>query len=68
MEVHWERLERLFAGDPKILAKEYQYSGRTKTHTCTGYWIFSHLLEHDIHHRSQINQYLRILGVEPPEI
>jgi uncharacterized damage-inducible protein DinB len=68
MEAHWERMERFFAGNPQILAQEYQYTGRDGTYTRTGYWIFTHLLEHDIHHRSQINQYLRILGVEPPEI
>ncbi|OGC96432.1 MAG: hypothetical protein A2W25_01645 [candidate division Zixibacteria bacterium RBG_16_53_22] len=68
MEAHWERMERFFSSDPKVLTKSYQYSGRTRTHTFTGFWIFSHLLEHDIHHRSQINQYLRILGVKPPEI
>lgn len=30
--------------------------------------LFTHLLMHDIHHRSQINQYLRILGIKPSAI
>jgi uncharacterized damage-inducible protein DinB len=68
MDSHWERLERFFASDPSILKKSYNVSGREKTHNFDGYWIFTHLLEHDIHHRSQINQYLRILGIEPPKI
>jgi uncharacterized damage-inducible protein DinB len=68
MDDHWARLERLFSRDPDVLDKNYQYTGRTKTVTVSGFWIYNHLLEHDVHHRSQINQYLRILGVEPPEI
>jgi uncharacterized damage-inducible protein DinB len=68
MDIHWQRMERFFQSDPRILVAEYRYSGRTQTYTSTGYWIFTHLLEHDIHHRSQINQYLRIMGIEPPEI
>jgi uncharacterized damage-inducible protein DinB len=68
MDAHWERLERFFAADPSILTKSYKVSGRDKTHKFDGYWIFTHLLEHDIHHRSQINQYLRILGITPPNI
>jgi uncharacterized damage-inducible protein DinB len=68
MEIHWARLERFFACDPSILKKNYKVAGREKTHSFDGYWIFTHLLEHDIHHRSQINQYLRILGIAPPMI
>ena len=68
MDIHWERLERLFAEKPDALKKTYKFAGREKEWQYDGFWIFSHLLEHDIHHRSQINQYLRILGVTPPEI
>jgi uncharacterized damage-inducible protein DinB len=68
LDIHWERLERFFDANPEILACDYQYMGRSKTMTFSGLWIYTHLLEHDIHHRSQINQYLRILGIKPPEI
>jgi uncharacterized damage-inducible protein DinB len=68
MDTHWERLERFFASDPAILKNSYKVAGRDKAHNFDGYWIFTHLLEHDIHHRSQINQYLRILGIDPPKI
>jgi uncharacterized damage-inducible protein DinB len=68
MDAHWERLERFFASNPSILKKSYKVAGREKTNNFDGYWIFTHLLEHDIHHRSQINQYLRILGIAPPKI
>lgn len=65
---HWERMERFFADSPEVLSKTYPIEHEGKTHSLDGYWIFTHLLEHDIHHRSQINQYLRILGIVPPKI
>jgi uncharacterized damage-inducible protein DinB len=68
LDIHWARLERFFACEPSILKKNYSVAGREKNHIFDGYWIFTHLLEHDIHHRSQINQYLRILGIIPPRI
>jgi uncharacterized damage-inducible protein DinB len=68
LDAHWDRLERFFSCDPSILKMNYKVAGREKAHNFDGYWIFTHLLEHDIHHRSQINQYLRILGIEPPKI
>ncbi|KPJ62257.1 hypothetical protein AMJ44_15895 [candidate division WOR-1 bacterium DG_54_3] len=68
LEIHWERMERFFAEPPEVLSKTYEIEHEGKTYRLDGYWIFTHLLEHDIHHRSQINQYLRILGVTPPEI
>jgi uncharacterized damage-inducible protein DinB len=32
------------------------------------HWIIDHVLEHEIHHRSQLNMYLRMLGITPPSI
>jgi uncharacterized damage-inducible protein DinB len=68
MAAHWRRLGRMFKEPPAALARKYQIKSGNKTYSYSGYWIFTHLLEHDIHHRSQINQYLRILGITPPEI
>ncbi|HVP35516.1 MAG TPA: DinB family protein [Terriglobales bacterium] len=68
MKIHWERMERFFADSPEVLSKTYPIEHEGKTHHLDGYWIFTHLLEHDIHHRSQIHQYLRILGITPPKI
>jgi uncharacterized damage-inducible protein DinB len=65
---HWERMERFFLEPSEVLSKTYKIEHEGKTHYLDGYWIFTHLLEHDIHHRSQINQYLRILGIAPPKI
>ena len=68
LEIHCQRLERFFAEPPELLSKIYKIEHQSKTFNLDGYWIFTHLLEHDIHHRSQINQYLRILGIKPPKI
>ena len=34
----------------------------------TLHWILDHVQEHEIHHRAQLNVYLRLLGIEPPSI
>jgi uncharacterized damage-inducible protein DinB len=34
----------------------------------TLHWILDHLQEHDIHHRAQLNLYLRLMGITPPSI
>jgi uncharacterized damage-inducible protein DinB len=34
----------------------------------TLHWILDHVQEHEIHHRAQLNTYLRLLGIEPPGI
>ena len=68
LELHWQRLERFFDDSPEVLSKTYKIEHESKTYHPEGYWILSHLLEHDIHHRSQINQYLRILGITPPKM
>ncbi len=65
---HWLRLEDFFERCPGITEKEIPHKWRGEIHMITGKWIMMHLLEHDIHHRSQINHYLRILGIEPPKI
>lgn len=68
LENHWKRLEDFFARAPEVLKSEYDMSKYGRDRKVTGNWIFLHLLEHDIHHRSQINHYLRILGIAPPKI
>ncbi|MDD4050939.1 MAG: DinB family protein [candidate division Zixibacteria bacterium] len=68
LNAHWARMEDFFAESPDVLTKVYSHRHEGKTHEWDGNWVFTHLLEHDIHHRSQINQYLRILGIEPPKI
>ena len=59
----WERLQP-FLRDAAKLSTEYE----TPRGTVGGHWIAFHLLEHDIHHRSDIFHYLALLGIEHPEV
>jgi uncharacterized damage-inducible protein DinB len=68
LDDHWIRMERFFDKAPKILEEKYSLDWFKPPKTVDGYWIMLHLFEHDLHHRSQINQYLRILGEKPPRI
>ena len=34
----------------------------------TLHWVLDHLQEHEIHHRAQLNLYLRLMGIAPPSI
>lgn len=34
----------------------------------TLHWVMDHLQEHEIHHRAQLNIYLRLMGIQPPSI
>ena len=36
--------------------------------TLTVHWILDHVQEHELHHRAQLNLYLRLLGITPPSI
>lgn len=68
LALHWKRLGDFFTRAPQVLEGEYDMSKFGRDRKVDGYWIFMHLFEHDIHHRSQINHYLRILGIKPPRI
>ena len=68
LEEHWERMEQFFAEPDEALEKIYQIEHEGKIHEFSGCWVLIHMLEHDIHHRCQINQYLRILGITPPQV
>ena len=60
-----ERLQR-FLADPAKLAATYE-----RVHYgehITGHWVAYHLLEHDIHHRANVFDYLGLLGIEHPEV
>jgi uncharacterized damage-inducible protein DinB len=68
MDGHWQRLENFFNRCPGLFEKTYSHTWRGKPVQLKAEWIMMHLFEHDIHHRSQINHYLRILGITPPKI
>ena len=68
LDEHWKRLQRFFDRFPNVLQKIYTRQRQDRVSEYTGEWIMMHLLEHDIHHRSQANQYLRLLKIPPPQI
>jgi len=34
----------------------------------TLHWILDHVQEHELHHRAQLNIYLRLMGITPPSV
>jgi uncharacterized damage-inducible protein DinB len=68
LDEHWDRLEKLFAEPDEVLERIYQIEHEGTAYRLSGYWVLVHLLEHDIHHRCQINHYLRMLDITPPEV
>jgi uncharacterized damage-inducible protein DinB len=59
----WLRVET-FLTDQAKLDRTY----RNEEGDVTGHWIAFHLLEHDIHHRANIFDYLALLGIETPGV
>ena len=49
----------------RVITRKFS-SGLERTYTL--HWILDHLQEHEIHHRAQLNMYLRMLGITPPSI
>lgn len=68
LDEHWRRLDHFFDRCPEILEKTYKRQRKDSVSEYTGEWIMMHLLEHDIHHRSQASQYLRLLKIQPPRL
>ncbi len=61
--------QRWFGMPPRDLAKTFTRTrGDGTTRTSTLHWILDHVQEHEIHHRAQLNLYLRMLGLTPPSI
>ena len=61
--------QRWFGLEPAKLAEtrtRTRMNGSTSTSTV--HWILDHVQEHEIHHRAQLNLYLRLLGLTPPSI
>lgn len=71
----WDRLSR-FLSDPARLTASYRWGTEGSSEEElqifdkeeSGHWVAFHLLEHDIHHRSDIFHYLALLDIEHPEI
>ncbi len=54
------------ASDLGLISKRTLPDGSVRTYTL--HWILDHVQEHEIHHRAQLNLYLRMLGITPPSI
>jgi uncharacterized damage-inducible protein DinB len=63
----WVRVQR-FLSEQRYLDRVYEGSRGDVDYSYSGHWIAFHLLEHDIHHRSDIFHYLALLGVEHPQV
>ncbi len=63
----WERVERWLAKGEN-LATVYEGSRADEEYRYSGHWIAFHLLEHDVHHRSDLFHYLALLNIQHPEV
>ena len=63
----WLRVEA-FLSEQKYLDRVYEGSRAGVDYSFSGHWIAFHVLEHDIHHRSDVFHYLALLGIEHPEV
>ncbi|MDM7916098.1 MAG: DinB family protein [Candidatus Eisenbacteria bacterium] len=45
-----------------------QIVSQSRGRTYTVHWVLDRVHEHEIHHRAQLASYLRLLGIEPPEL
>ena len=61
--------QRWFGLPASELAKTRKRTRRDGTERVeTVHWILDHVQEHEIHHRAQLNLYLRLMGLTPPSI
>ncbi len=63
----WKLVEA-FLSDQRYLDRVYEGTRAGVDYSFSGHWIAFHVLEHDIHHRSDIFHYLALLGIEHPEV
>jgi uncharacterized damage-inducible protein DinB len=59
----FERVQRFLRNQSQLDAT-YRETWEGQTRTYDGHWIAFHLLEHDVHHRTELMQRLALLGVE----
>ena len=69
LEEYHRHSQRLFGLPVEELARQVtlrRESGREETFSL--HWILAHVEEHELHHRAQLNTYLRLLGIAPPSV
>jgi uncharacterized damage-inducible protein DinB len=57
-----------FLAEERYLDRVYEGSRDGEGYSFSGHWIAFHLLEHDIHHRSDIFHYLALLEIDHPDV
>ena len=57
-----------FLAEERYLDRVYEGSRDGEEYSFSGHWIAFHLLEHDIHHRSDIFHYLALLEIDHPDV
>jgi uncharacterized damage-inducible protein DinB len=66
----WHRPTQMWLDRPPSelgrISKRTLPDGSVRQYTL--HWILDHVQEHEIHHRAQLNMYLRMLGITPPSI
>ena len=69
LEQHHEPTQRLFREPAKELSRDVVIPAKGGgTRSITLHWLLDHVQEHEIHHRAQLNMYLRLLDIAPPSI
>ena len=63
----WARVRR-FLSDEGSLNRLFEGEAEGQSFSHRGHWIAFHLLEHDIHHRSDLFHYLALLKIEHPDV
>jgi len=69
LEEYHRHSQRLFGLPAKELERRVTHkrpNGEERTFSL--HWILAHVEEHEIHHRAQLNTYLRLLGITPPSV
>ena len=57
-----------FLAEERYLDRVYEGSRDGEDYSFSGHWMAFHLLEHDIHHRSDIFHYLALLEIDHPDV
>ena len=63
----WSKVER-YLSEQRYVDRVYEGEREGESFSYSGHWIAFHLLEHDIHHRSDIFHYLALLEIEHPDV
>jgi uncharacterized damage-inducible protein DinB len=67
LQESWLRMDR-FLSSQTMVDKDYESERGGKLFKFSGNWLAFHLLEHDVHHRSDVFHYLALLEIQHPEI